>query len=68
MPSAATFRFTLATTHRVIDRIHDHAAHMRSSSLPARASGFAAGNVHVIDIADLANRRVRFFGNSANLA
>ena len=42
----------------MIDRIHDHAAHMRASSLPARASSFAAGNVHVIDIADLADGRV----------
>ena len=42
MTSAAALRFALATTHRVIDRVHDHAAHMRTAALPARASGFAA--------------------------
>ena len=52
----------------MIDRIHRHAAHMRSATLPARASGFAARNVHVIDVADLTDRRVRVFVNAANFA
>ncbi len=68
MTSAATLRFTLAATHRVIDRVHDHAAHMRAPPLPARPTGFAARDVHVIDIADLADRRVAVFVNPANLA
>src|SRR2546430_13542728 len=29
MAPAAAFRFALAAAHRVIDRVHDHAAHMR---------------------------------------
>src|SRR6476620_9557930 len=36
MTSAAALRFTLAAAHRVIDRVHDHAAHVRPATLPAR--------------------------------
>ena len=42
MTSAAALRFTLTAAHRVIDRVHDHAAHVRTTALPARAAGFAA--------------------------
>src|ERR1700686_825288 len=38
MPPAATLRLTLAAAHRVIDRVHRHAAHMRTPALPARAT------------------------------
>ena len=58
MASAAALRFTLTAAHRVIDRVHDHAAHVRTPALPARAAGLAARDVHVIDVADLADRRV----------
>ncbi len=61
MASAAALRFALAAAHRVIDRVHDHAAHVRAPPLPACATGFAARYVHVIDIADLADRRVNSF-------
>src|SRR2546430_1697398 len=68
MPAAAALRFALAAAHRVINRIHDHAAHMRPPALPARPSSLAARNVHVIDIADLADRRETGFMDAANLA
>src|SRR5436190_19573362 len=68
MPAAAALRFALAAAHRVIDRVHDHAAHMRPPSLPARPPGLAAGDVHVIDVSDLADRREATVVNAANLA
>src|SRR5256885_16774637 len=45
----------LTAAHRVINRVHHHAADMRATSLPTRASSFATGDIHVIDIADLAD-------------
>src|ERR1700726_2796818 len=42
MPAAAAFRFALAAAHRMIDRIHGHATHMRPPPAPTRASGFPA--------------------------
>src|SRR5205085_8763830 len=68
VPSTAALRFTLATAHRVIDRIHRHAADMRPPSLPAGASRLAARNIHVIDVADLADRREATVVDPANLA
>src|SRR5215470_4848909 len=56
MTSATALAFALAATHRVIDWVHDHAAHGRATPLPARAAGLAADHVHVIDVADLADR------------
>src|SRR5438093_724120 len=58
MPSPAAFGFSLATAHRMIDRIHRHAPHMWAPPLPPRPACFAARHVHVIDVADLANCRV----------
>src|SRR5205807_6785983 len=68
MPPAAALRFSLAAAHRVIDRVHDHAAYMRTPALPARAPGLAARNVHVIDVADLADRGETGVVNPANFA
>src|SRR6267143_1349992 len=68
MPSAATFGFALAATHRMIDRIHRHASHVWTPSLPAGPACFAARHVHVIDIADLANRRVTGLVNPPDFA
>src|SRR5438067_4001606 len=68
MPSAATLRFSLAAAHRVIDWVHGHAAHMRTPALPARATGLAARHVHVIDIANLTDRRETCVVNPANFA
>ena len=58
MPAAAALRLTLTATHRVIDRIHDHAANVRAASLPARPTRFTTRDIHVIDIADLSDRGV----------
>jgi len=53
MATAAAFRFPLTTAHRMIDRVHYHAPHVRSASLPPRATSFSAGNVHMIYISNL---------------
>ena len=68
MATTAALGFTLAATHRVIDRVHDHAAHVRTPALPAGASGLAARHVHVIDVADLADRREAGLVDPANFA
>src|SRR6516225_7386601 len=68
MASATALGFALATAHRVVDRVHDHAAHVRTASLPAGASGLAAGDVHVIDVPDLADRGVAILVDAANFA
>src|SRR6266576_5198966 len=52
----------------MIDRVHRHAAHMRTPSLPARPACFAARHIHVIDIADLTNRRVTGLVNPPDFA
>jgi len=66
--TAVIAALAFAAAHRVIDRVHDHAAHMRSSALPASTSCFAAGNVHMIDVANLANGREAVLVNPANFA
>src|SRR4051794_20623937 len=66
--SAATLGFTLAAAHRVIDRVHDHAAHVWATSPPSRPAGLTAGHVHVIDVSNLANGRVSIFMNAAHFA
>src|SRR5712691_2406643 len=66
MPSTAALGFTLTSAHRMIDRIHRHAAHVWPPALPARATRFPARNVHVIDVADLPDRRVTGLVNAAN--
>src|SRR5262245_35555916 len=68
MATATALRFALAATHRVINRVHHHAAHMGAAPLPARSTRFAARDVHVIDIANLSERRISAPMNSANLA
>ncbi len=66
MTAAAAFRFTLTAAHRMIDRIHHHAAHVRTASLPSCATRFAAGNVHMIDISNLADRCETILVNPAD--
>jgi hypothetical protein len=68
MPAASAFRFTLTTPHGMIDRVHGHPAYMRPPPLPTAATGLAAGNIHVIDIAHLADRRVSVLVDAANFA
>jgi hypothetical protein len=66
--TTATFRFALTTAHRVIDRVHHHTANVRPASLPARATSFAAGDVHVIDVSNLADGRETILMNPAHFA
>src|SRR5437868_5768035 len=58
----------LTAAHRVVNRVHHHSAHVRTTSLPARASRFSAGDVHVIDISNLADRGETVFVNPAHFA
>src|SRR4030095_14120149 len=55
MASARGLPFTAA--QRVIDRVHGHAADVRTTSQPAAAARLADRDVLVIEIADLADRR-----------
>src|SRR5262245_35447113 len=68
MTATAALRLALAATHGVVNRIHDHAAHVRATPLPASATCFPAVDIHVIDIPDLADSRVSAFVNPANFA
>src|SRR5437870_8611529 len=45
----------LAAAHRVVDRVHDRAAHGGPEALPAHAPGLADRDVLVIEVADLAH-------------
>src|SRR5262245_34747596 len=58
----------LAAAQRVIHRVHRDAAHMRSLAKPAAPAGLADRHVFVIEIPDLANRRVALDVDLANLA
>src|ERR1700678_3325639 len=68
MATATALGLALAATHGVIDVVHDHAADMRATALPAGAASLAALDVHVIDIADLADGGVAGFLNPADFA
>src|SRR6266404_408789 len=68
MTSAATLGFALPAAHWMINWVHCHTADMRSSTFPARASGLATRNVHVINIANLPDRRVGVLVNAADFA
>ena len=66
MPAAGGLAF--AAAERVIDRVHRHAAHVRPLPQPAAAPGLADRDVLVIEVADLADRRVALDVDLANLA
>src|SRR5271163_1614877 len=66
LASAAALALALAATHGVIDRVHDHAAHVRAAAHPAGASGFAEGDIFVLDVADLADGGVALRENLAD--
>src|SRR5438552_3285113 len=53
----ASFGSTLATAVRMVDRVHRRAAHMRSPAEPAVSSRLAKIDVHVVGVADHADRR-----------
>src|SRR5205823_5598125 len=56
MPAARRFAFTAA--ERMIHGIHRDAAHVRALAQPAAAAGLADRYVLMVDVADLADRRV----------
>ena len=53
MTAAARTSFTAA--HRMVDRVLNNAADMRTETEMTFLAGFAHGSVHVIEIADLAD-------------
>src|SRR4029077_20278660 len=65
MPSAG--RLAFASAERVVDRIHRDAAHVRALAEPAAAPGLADRHVLVLDVADLADRRVALDVDLADL-
>src|SRR3569833_3132236 len=50
----------LAATVRVVDRVHDHAAHSRTHAAPTHCTGLADLAKIMFSVADLANGRVAF--------
>src|SRR5690606_2523696 len=57
----------LATTQRVIDRVHGHATDLRPTTAPAIPAGFADHGELVIQIAHLAYRGHALLANAADL-
>src|SRR5207253_3327013 len=53
----AALRLALAAAVRVVDGVHRRAAHGRTNAPPAAAPRFAPGDVLVVDVADLPDRR-----------
>ena len=68
MSTATTLTLALTTAHRVIDRVHCHTTDMRTPTQPTTSSRLAARNIHMFNVSDLADRRVRVFLNAPNLA
>src|SRR5687768_356565 len=66
--TATALGLALTATHRVIDRVHHHSAHVRTPALPPGAPGFPGRNVHVLDISDLADRCIRILVDLPDLA
>src|SRR5437868_13588489 len=52
---AATLRLALAAAVRMVDRVHRRAANGRALAAPAAAARLAAGDVLMVDVADLAD-------------
>ena len=65
---AAARGLAFAAAERVVHRVHRDAAHVRPLAQPAAAAGLADRHVLVIDVADLADRRVALDEDLANLA
>src|SRR6516164_4719456 len=73
MSATASFALALSAAHRVVDRVHRHSAYFRPAAEPACPSSLAAGNVHMINVADLTHSGVgalvdppHFTGRQAN--
>src|SRR5262245_23078168 len=58
----------LATAHRVADRVHGRAAVVRLAAHVPLASGLAQADVHVLGVADGADRRPALARDAAHLA
>src|SRR5690606_23718961 len=58
----------LATTVRVVDRVHDDTADGRANALPAHAAGLAPVDVRLLGVADLADGRAAARIDVADLA
>src|SRR5687768_10568379 len=65
MPAARGLPLTAA--QRVIDRVHRHAADLGPSAAPARSAGLAERQVLVIEVSDLADRRLALGVHPADL-
>src|SRR5205085_11166733 len=65
---AAALRLALAAAVRMVDRVHGGAAHGRALALPAAAASLPAGDVLVVDVADLADRGAAGERHAAHLA
>ena len=66
--TATALALALTSTHRVIDRVHDHTADMRSNAEPTAATRLAGRDIHVVGVADLADRGVAIFIDAADFA
>src|SRR6185312_1690469 len=64
----AALVLALAAAVRVVDGVHDGAAHGRALPHPAAAAGLAAGLDLVGDIAELADGRPTLLGHAPHLA
>src|SRR5271167_3971109 len=66
MPASGGAPF--ATAHRMVDRVHRDAAVVRATAEPSRPTGLAERNGLVLDVRDLADRRMALQVNHPNLA
>src|SRR5262249_38299429 len=65
---AAALAAALAAAHRMIDRVLRRAAIVRLAAHPAATAGLAEPNVHVVRVADHADRRPAIGAHAADLA
>src|SRR3954454_6027016 len=65
---APTGGLALATTVRVVDRVHHHTTHGRALALPAHAARLAPVDVRLLGVADTADRRAAADVHVAHLA
>jgi len=66
MAATATFTLALTTSHRVINRVHCHAANVRPASQPTGSSSLAARNVHMVGVSNLPDGGVSVLVDLAN--
>ena len=66
--SATALALALTATHRVVDRVHDHAADMRANAEPTAATRLASRDIHVVGISNLADCGVAIFVDAADFS